>query len=959
MKKIVSIIAFSSALIASGGVSFLSSCTNSKLDNTMTPQVRQIRQMNSNVVNVEVGDFRLQVLNDETVRFEYKYHNPIYGTYGWLDDDTLFVPNRTLYEGPSREVAVEKQATETIVTFGDIKIKIPNNIQEDMFGITVYQNEDLIFTTESSTVPDDNTGELPNPTPNDTGKVFTFVDYPRIIEPILGYSEANAKIEPYKSHWNKGLKENCGFEIQDHKDIYLTFPNNDAKKLRKQYRDLAGAPEMTRLSTLGAWDSRYYPYNEQTAQEEVDNYYKNDLPLDNLVIDTDWRAGFDGKGYFVNETLFPNMPRFLKSMHQQNLEVCFNDHPEPQKNKKDEELPVLDPKEVEFRRSNLDKILNMGLDTWWYDRNWSTSLICPGGKTDEHEKQLNHETWGDYLYNNVTKQNHLNHIKEKYASYENPAYERPTTMSNVVQIRNGEWKDEEGFTDSAAHRYSIQWTGDQNPGMLPSEIQNVVRTGIREMPYMSSDLAGHNQYVADDYYYQRWIEYGALSPIFRVHCTRDLDQHAQPWYRPEAVLNTFRNWIKLRYRLLPLYYSLAREAYETGLPICRALSFEYPNDANTYGMENEYLIGSNILFAPCTQPERDILEGDTTWGAWNGNLNVTLFNDTELEEQFAVETDLTDFSSFKDMKQFFINHGHPTGEGVSARIKGTFTPNQDRAVWLKSDDGVRLKIRKDNAEGEIVVDAQDWQSHSATYLRTETVLNKNQPYYFEIEYFNGTEGGSLEFAGVKSEKITKEVKEVYFPQGEWLDLFNGDVYESTGSGLTKTITCEAGQNALFIKLGTMIPLINNAQNTKEFNWNRMVYDVYPSKKTTIADKFESYLYEDDFETVAYQDGHYRKSPYSCYFDGTNFVINLDNSIGSYIGDKTQYKQFKLRLHKPAGINFGTITVNGDPAETQDVPADPETEMPFNFEGGSRTNDVVEILVATSPTSKYEIKIQLI
>ncbi|MCQ3908745.1 MAG: hypothetical protein MJ200_04360 [Mycoplasmoidaceae bacterium] len=61
---------------------------------------------------------------------------------------------------------------------------------------------------------------------------------------------------------------------------------------------------------------------------------------------------------------------------------------------------------------------------------------------------------------------------------------------------------------------------------------------------------------------------------------------------------------------MPLYYSLAREAYETGLPICRALSFEYPNDANTYDIENEYLIGSNILFAPCTQPEMDILDGD-------------------------------------------------------------------------------------------------------------------------------------------------------------------------------------------------------------------------------------------------------------------------------------------------------------------------------------------------------------
>ncbi|MCQ3908748.1 MAG: hypothetical protein MJ200_04375 [Mycoplasmoidaceae bacterium] len=252
MKKIVSIVASSSALIASGGISFLSSCQNDKSNNTITPQVRQIRQMNSNVVNVEVGDFRLQVLNDETVRFEYKYNNPIYGTYDWLDDDTLFVPNRTLYEGPSGEVSTSKQGDKTIVSFADIEIHIPNNIDESMFGIEVKQNGESIYKTGSGTIPNDNTGELPNPNPEATGNVFTFVDYPRIIEPILGYSEANAKIEPYKSHWDKGLKENSGFEIQDHKDIYLTFPHQDSKKLRKQYRDLAGAPEMTRLSTLGA-----------------------------------------------------------------------------------------------------------------------------------------------------------------------------------------------------------------------------------------------------------------------------------------------------------------------------------------------------------------------------------------------------------------------------------------------------------------------------------------------------------------------------------------------------------------------------------------------------------------------------------------------------------------------------------------------------------------------------------
>lgn len=140
----------------------------------------------------------------------------------------------------------------------------------------------------------------------------------------------------------------------------------------------------------------------------------------------------------------------------------------------------------------------------------------------------------------------------------------------------------------------------------------------------------------------------------------------------------------------------------------------------------------------------------------------------------------------------------------------------------------------------------------------------------------------------------------------------------------------------------------------------MVYDVYPSKKTTIADKFASYLYEDDFETVAYQDGHYRKSPYSCYYDGSNFVIKLDKPIGSYIGDeKMQKRTFGIRIHKPSGIEFGPITVNGEAVRAATLDVNPDIEMPFNFAGSSRTNQIKEFEIEMTAATEYEIKIQII
>lgn len=971
MKKLTSILACSSMLILSGGVNMLTSCSSNNTRHYQeTPKVRTKRLMNPNVPNITVGDFRLQILDKSTVRFEYKYQNPKTGETGWLDDDTLFVPERTLFPGvDSKDYQVNRSGNYTVVTMGDIEIKIPNNIDKDLKGILVSIDGKQEY--DSTNAATDNKGDLKSP--SETPQVFEMVDTPRIIEPVYGYSPWNMS-DPY---YSKYFSATDGFDIQtDARDIYLTFPRKDAKALRQQYRNLAGAPEMVRLSTLGAWDSRYYPYNEQTAQDEVDHYYQNNLPLDNLVIDTDWRAGFDGKGYFVNETLFPNMPRFLKSMHNQNIEVCFNDHPEPQKNSLGEELDVLNVDEVDFRNNNLRKILGMGLDTWWYDRNWSTSLICPEG-TDEQD--LNHEVWGDYLYNNVTKQYYMMNASAKYGPYGNFVYKRPTAMSNVIQVRNGNW---EGFTDTMAHRYSIQWTGDQNWRMLPSEIENVVKTGLNSMPYMSSDLAGHTNGVASDYYYQRWMEYGALSPIFRIHCTRDLEKHCQPWYRSEEVINTFRNWINLRYRLLPLYYSLAKQAYDTGLPICRAIGLVDPTAPDRL---DEYCIGDNILFAPCDVPAIRTTPNDkwVTWikgdGSWTDNIKVELYKTGKLEEVGQEDYHdgdpiyVNDISeSLKSMDTFFREHfSDGKSDNRSAIITAKFKLSNDDyngyIPTLSIDDGFKATITKKNGDEDVTVaDCVDWRGHATEDIQLtkggEPVkLEKGIEYTMTLYYFNESGGGNLDFRGSYDtgvEQAGKETgKKVYFPAGKWMNVFTGKVYEG---GSEQTIEdVPTSQNALFVKLGTMLPLIKEARNTKSLDWTNLSYDVYPSID---APAYSSSLYEDDTETVAYQNGYYHTSRYGCYYDAKkgDYVIKLDPSIGWFIGDDIiANRAFNIRLHQIEGLQFGKVTVDGAEIEVEPTGEDENIAMPFNFDGASRTEPVWIINIPSDSVRKaHEIRIHV-
>src|SRR5580658_8025101 len=123
---------------------------------------------------------------------------------------------------------------------------------------------------------------------------------------------------------------------------------------------------------------------------------------------------------------------------------------------------------------------------------------------------------------------------------------------------------------------SGRWTGDIGPDyeFLRRAVENAVFSGVQSLfPYESDDLGGHIANPTAEGYI-RWIEYGALSPVYRPHCTHNLER--MPWtFGPEAetVAHQYEN---MRYRLLPVFYAAAHENYETGEPILRRLDLYYP-----------------------------------------------------------------------------------------------------------------------------------------------------------------------------------------------------------------------------------------------------------------------------------------------------------------------------------------------------------------------------------------------
>ena len=583
--------------------------------------------------------FRVQFLAKDIVRIEYA------NDAEFCDQETFFVPARN-FEGGVDFTAQNVRGGVRLV-FGGCELFLPHG-GRGMSGIVLSQEGKAVYRCRELS----NTGELPSL--GKTPEVFAVSDNPRIRVPAGGYTY-------------RGEIKNSGYVIEkDVRDVYLLLCGRDAKKLRRLYVQLTGRCSLVRLSVLGAWNSKYYKYSEESAKRVILDYEKYGIPLDHMVIDTDWRAASDrGIGYDIDAKLFPDMRRFFGFAHSHGVEIMFNDHPEPVDGAKD----LLDPKEVRYREEKLQGLLALGLDTWWYDRNWHTALLSP-------VSEIYPETFGLYLFEDITR-----HYYEKAADC--GAYIRPLVMGNVNNIWNGNY---EAIRDSASHRFGIQWTGDitSDPISLASEVKTLIRASDSGIIYVNSDCGGHIG-DPDKELYLRWIQFGVFSPVFRPHCTNDVKRFREPWLYDEETLDIARAFIKMRYRLLPVLYANAFNSYLSGEPLFRGLGWEYPADKKALACDTEYMLGKDILVAPVAG-ERMQKPKQTCYTA---PVKAVFFDGTELAGEPIAE------ATYKTL-DLELDNASPT-EGVpvyhfSARFETRVKFEKDTELFLLCDDGATVYV---------------------------------------------------------------------------------------------------------------------------------------------------------------------------------------------------------------------------------------------------------------------------
>ena len=167
------------------------------------------------------------------------------------------------------------------------------------------------------------------------------------------------------------------------------------------------------------------------------------------------------------------------------------------------------------------------------------------------------------------------------------------------------------------HRYQVGFSGDVVPSWDTLFFQPRFTATAANVGYgfWSHDLGGHTQ-EPDPQLYTRWLQWGAFSPMFRTHCTKNANNDRRLWTYPWTFQNNLARFTRLRQSLIPYLYTAARRTYDAGLSVVLPFYYVYPEDDEAYTYSNQYFFGQSIFVSPISQPVDDATGLVANWPIW-------------------------------------------------------------------------------------------------------------------------------------------------------------------------------------------------------------------------------------------------------------------------------------------------------------------------------------------------------
>jgi oligosaccharide 4-alpha-D-glucosyltransferase len=424
------------------------------------------------------------------------------------------------------------------------------------------------------------------------------------------------------------------FEAVGGRTAYLVIAGDDYPALIRNYTDVTGRQPLPPRWAFGNFASRFGYRSEQQVRDVVRRFQRQDIPLDTVVIDIYW-FGPDIQGHMGkldwDRTAWPTPEDMVSDFRDDGINTIVVTEPfilstsnrwqDAVDNEALAKNDSGDPRRFDFYFGNtglVDVFNETAQDWFWkpYAKLFDQGIAGSWGDLGEPEVHP-----GDALHwlSDAGIQATGDEVHNAYGHvWTQMIYERQIEhypdVRPMIMMRSG---------FAGTQRYGIiPWTGDVNRtwGGLKPQVELSLQMGLFGLGYTHSDLGGFTKGTPDDTaafnkeLYLRWLQYGVFQPVYRPHAQEGIPP--EPVFHDRNTRNIVRDFIKLRYRLLPYNYTLAYENSKTGMPLMRPLFFEDESNRDLIDEKDTYLWGDAFLVAPVTDPGVDSVDVNLPDGAW-------------------------------------------------------------------------------------------------------------------------------------------------------------------------------------------------------------------------------------------------------------------------------------------------------------------------------------------------------
>lgn len=429
-----------------------------------------------------------------------------------------------------------------------------------------------------------------------------------------------------------------GTEIID----YWICMSDSPKDILSRYADAVGhAPKLPHWAS-GFWQSRLRYMSQDELLEVARRYHELELPLSVIVTDfIHWPAmgdfRFDNNEYpdpeaMVREledmgtklmvSVWPTVSPLSENyeeMQRQGFLVATKNGIEFHQKFKDKGMPTAmpvafyDATNPQARAYVWNKIKknyhDLGIRVFWLD-------ACEPELNPGHPGNLSYYAGDGFEVNNTYPRDNARGFFD--------GMNEAGTPETVLLCRSA-------WAGQAKYGAAV-WSGDIAPTWeaLKTQVTAGQSIAISGIPWWTSDIGGFHGGDPKDPEYQelfiRWFQFGAFCPLFRLHGhrePREAEGAVSPggpneiWSYGEQAFTIAAEHIRLREKIRPYIDTLMEEAALTGIPPMRPLFLEFPDDPDAWNCDNQFLLGSELLVCPVTDPQTHrinvYLPGTHTW----------------------------------------------------------------------------------------------------------------------------------------------------------------------------------------------------------------------------------------------------------------------------------------------------------------------------------------------------------